>query len=194
MCSSDLTGGGNGQGSSALTFSPAVLACMRKVLTPAQLRTARSHPDALTGAARRKALACYNSGGVANAHIAKTGAWIVANPVDLAHVTAMSQFRSCAGHDFSGPNLAGATETDRSMKHYLVTDVGWDQSGAVRGYAPFSGTVQITPENSGIGQQLRVYDATTGWGFILFHTMPLVANGAKVSAGQPVATDRKSHV
>ena len=82
---SDGTGGGNGQGSSALSFSPAVLACMRKVLTPAQLRTARSHPDALTGAARRKALACYNSGGVANAHIAKTGAWIVANPVDLAH-------------------------------------------------------------------------------------------------------------
>lgn len=198
------SGGGTGSGSSSgaggtaggsdsanaggVTLTPAILACIKKVLTPAQVKIAQSDPFALTGTAKAEAMACANSGGAAPARVSTKGAWLTKSPVDLAHITAISQFRSCAGHDYSGANSEGQTETDRSMKHYLVTDIGWSDAGAIRGYAPFAGTVQFSKEQSGIGSQMRIYNSKIGWSFVLFHVTPLVSNGAKVKAGQPVAT------
>ena len=157
-----------------MTLTPEILACISKVLTPAQVTIAQSNPSALTGEAKSKAMACATTGGTPPAHVATRGAWLTKSPVDLTHITAMSQFRSCAGH--------------RSMKHYMVTDVGWADAGAIRGYAPFAGTVQFSREQSGIGSQMRIYNSKIGWSFVLFHVTPLVPNGAKVKAGQPVAT------
>ena len=182
-------GGGGGGGGVFQGMPPAVLACVQKALTPAELSQAMQDPTRLSPAAQAKALACVNSGGVTSS--SKTvlkGAWLTANPVDLAHVTAMSMFRSCAGHDYSGRNAAGKMESDRSMKHYIVTDVGWDQDGAIKGYAPFAGVVSFFPEESGIGQQMKIFNTRYGWSFVLFHVTPAVPQGAKVKAGQQVAT------
>ena len=45
--------------------------------------------------------------------------FITANPFNLSQISAISKFRSCVGHDYSGLNANGKEETKRSMKHYL---------------------------------------------------------------------------
>lgn len=117
-----------------------------------------------------------------------TGAWITASPFDLTTVTAMSRFRSCAGHDYSGANVAGRRERKRSMKHYVLTSSPWQPAGTVKGYAPFDGTVSaIEAETLPLGRQVRIRSATASpWEFVYFHADPLVKVGARVKAGQPV--------
>lgn len=190
LADGDGGGGGGGGGSNPFAGLPAaVMTCIQKALTPAELSQAMTDPSLLSPAAQAKGVACINSGGVtSSSKTASKGAWIVANPVDLAHVTAMSMFRSCAGHDYSGRNILGQTEADRSMKHYLVTDVAWADAGAIKAYAPFDGVVSFAPEQSGIGQQMKIFNKTYGWSFVLFHVKPTVAQGAKVKAGRQVAT------
>lgn len=123
------------------------------------------------------------------AKVPTTGAWITASPFDLTRVTAMSRFRSCAGHDYSGTNVAGRRERNRSMKHYVLTSAMWQPAGTVRGYAPFDGTVTaIDAETLPLGRQIRVRSTSASpWEFVFFHADALVKLGAKVKAGQPVA-------
>ncbi len=113
------------------------------------------------------------------------GAIVVANPVDLATVTSISLFRSCAGHDYSGLDAQGKRETDRSMKHYVNSSLPVSQADAMQGYAPFAGTVTTQPETFPLGQQVWV-TSKSGWALVFFHGDPLVAPGTKVKAGQPV--------
>lgn len=160
------------------------LACVKRILTPAQFAQAMEDFGSLPPSIEAKIRKACFSGSLGA--VATKGRWITANPVDLQHVTAISHFRSCAGHDYSGFNIDGQQERDRSMKHYVLTDEPWAAAHSIRGYAPFSGTVRITNEQFPLGKQMRIYDAGTGWSFVFFHGDPLVANGAKVKAGQPV--------
>lgn len=187
---SDTSGNtsGGGQSGGSMQITPEVLSCMKKLLTPNEFKKAQKNVMTLTGNSKQVASACFSSGGSLPKKVSKIGEWITVNPVDLSHVTEMSQFRSCAGHDFSGLNIKDQTEKDRSMKHYIVTDIPWTNAGAISGYAPFAGTVTIAKEESGIGDQMKIYNSKIGWSFILFHVKSLVANNTKVTAGQKIAT------
>lgn len=114
---------------------------------------------------------------------------ITASPLDVAHVTAVSKFRSCSGHDFSpgvkghgGPNV----ERARSMKNYLQTDVPLTPANALPVFAPSDGTIDIQEETFPLGKQ--VYINANGWSVRVFHIDPTVTQGAKVKAGDKIGT------
>lgn len=115
-----------------------------------------------------------------------SGKWITANPIDLSHVTSISVFRSCSGHDYSGTNIKGQAETDRSMKHYIQTNVPWTATDSIKGYAPFAGTIAITDEQFPLGKQVTITSPATGWQMVFFHGDPQVKNGATVKVGQVI--------
>lgn len=170
-------------------MTPAVMACIRKALTPAQVQLiASGQPQKLPPASLAKAFTCVSTGGATSRAKVSTGAFITANPIDLGHVTAVSRFRSCKGHDYSGLDAALQMETDRSMKHYIFTDIPLTKVGALPGVAPFDGTVSVSREESGFGSQVSVTSAKLGWSFIFFHADPSVASGARVKAGQQVVS------
>jgi hypothetical protein len=177
--------------SSGLQLTPAELACMRKAIPAAQVAelVKTGDPSKLPAASLAKAEACHTSGGTSSTPVvfAKTGAWIVANPFSLAKVTEISAFRSCLGHDFSGDDIQGKPETDRSMKHYIQTSIPWNPPDTLKGVAPFAGQVSIHDESIPVGHQVWVVSPTLGWAFVYFHADPLVASGATVTAGEPVA-------
>ena len=112
---------------------------------------------------------------------------LVTSPIDVSHLTGVSKFRSCAGHDFS-PGVLGHGAADaeraRSMKHYLQTDVPIDQADSVDVFAPVAGTIEIQEETFPLGKQ--VYIHAGGWSVRLFHIDPSVADGAVVAAGDKV--------
>ncbi|HNJ97124.1 MAG TPA: peptidoglycan DD-metalloendopeptidase family protein [Ilumatobacteraceae bacterium] len=114
---------------------------------------------------------------------------ITVSPIDPAHVTAVSKFRSCSGHDFS-PGVHGKggpdTERARSMKHYLKTDVTLTPAGQVQILAPFDGTVDIQTETFDLGKQ--IYVTSGDWSARIFHIDPTVADGAEVKAGDVIGT------
>lgn len=176
---------------SGVQLTPAEVACMRKAIPAAQVAELikTGDPAKLPAASLLKAKACYASGGASSKPVAlvTTGAWIVANPFSLAKVIEISKFRSCFGHDFSGNDVQGKPETDRSMKHYIDTSIPWSPSDSLKGVAPFAGKVSIHDESIPVGHQVWVVSPTLGWTFIYFHADPLVANGATVTAGEPVA-------
>ena len=188
----DAPGGGGGRsgGGDAADVSPAVLTCMKKVLPAAEYAAfARSkNPGVLSAGSVGKARACFASGGSSSAavKVTKTGAWIVASPFDLASVTSISVFRSCSGHDYSGRNIQGQAETDRSMKHYINTSIPWEPARTLKGVAPFAGTVTVQDEQFPLGKQIRITSTKLGWTFVFFHGDPLVAAGTTVKAGQPI--------
>ena len=161
-------------------------ACLKRVLTPSQYAIALENVEDLPPSVQAKARKACFSAGAGTGAVQTKGRWITANPVDLRSVTAISLFRSCAGHDYSGYNINGVRERDRSMKHYVLTSQPWTKAHSITGYAPFSGTVRITREQFPLGMQMRIYDQRIGWSFVFFHGDPLVANGAQVKAGQPV--------
>lgn len=107
--------------------------------------------------------------------------FIVANPLDLSEITSLSQFRSCMGHDSSGKNTSGETETNRSMKHYISLK---PEVPKAKAFAPFDGEVSsIEQPERGYSVWLRP-DANPNWAFIFFHLEPSVKKGDKVKAGQ----------
>ncbi len=165
-------------------LTPGQLACLKRVLTPGQyalvLESANELPASVQATARKE---CFSAGSAA---VQTKGRWITANPIDLASVTAISHFRSCAGHDYSGFNVNGQRERDRSMKHYVLTSQPWTAAHSITGYAPFAGTVRVTREQFPLGKQMRIYNPKIGWSFVFFHGDPLVANGSRVKAGQAV--------
>ncbi|MEV6602000.1 hypothetical protein AB0M36_34880 [Actinoplanes sp. NPDC051346] len=109
--------------------------------------------------------------------------------VDIRQYAAVSKFRSCEGHDFSGRNIQGKPESARSMKHYLQarpTLVGSTGKLAVR--APFDGTVgMLEPDQR--GQRLGIVSARhPNWMLLFFHTDPApgLRAGSSVTLGQTV--------
>ena len=70
------------------------------------------------------------------------------NVVDPQAIGALTKFRSCCGHSFSGWG-----ESERSMKHYLVPDASFmGTNDTLSVYAPCDGEiVSITAEQSAAG-------------------------------------------
>ena len=118
-----------------------------------------------------------------------SGAWLTAAPFDLTPVAAMSRFRSCTGHDFSGFNIKGEPETARSMKHYVTLSFAWTSATVMNMYSPFDGTVRIVRTGGPPGQAIDIEcGAGTPWMFFFAHVSPLVGVGDRVKAGDLVAT------
>ena len=125
--------------------------------------------------------------------------FIVASPVNLSQISQMSKFRSCVGHDYSGYDVNGSLETNRSMKHYFTPTAAYAfTTGKIEEFAPFNGTItSITAEHTPIGHQVWIADATSGatiagyptpgiWTMVFFH-MDLLSGlqvGSVVKAGQ----------
>ncbi len=133
--------------------------------------------------------------------------FIVAMPINLSQISQISKFRSCEGHDYSGYDVQGYLESNRSMKHYfapLSQYIG--SSNKVQIFAPFNGTItQMTPEQSGVGIQIWIADATSNatmfgyptpgvWNFVFFHTNPIknLSVGSHVGAGEPIGYENLS--
>ena len=174
-----------------VTLTAAQETCLKKALTAAEFELFLANPFDLALKEKTKGCPVSGSGSSGGAvvkpgKVATTGNWITASPFDLSHVTAISVFRSCSGHDHSGTNIAGQPETDRSMKHYIQTDIPWTSTHSLKGLAPFAGTVRVTSEQFPLGKQVTVTSPVTGWTMVYFHGDPQVKNGAKVKAGQTV--------
>ena len=120
--------------------------------------------------------------------------FIVANPIDLSQASAISKFRSCYGHDYSGGNAEGQKETQRSMKHYIDAISSLTGStGQVKAFAPFDGTItHIDPdfasfERNKRGDQIWISSSSSsGWMFVFFHVdlLPNIKKGSTVKAGE----------
>ena len=106
--------------------------------------------------------------------------FITANPLDLSEITSLSKFRSCMGHDYSGKNTSGETETNRSMKHYITLKEGVQKAKA---FAPFDGEVTSIEQPERGYQVWLKPDANPNFAFIFFHLEPSVKKGDKVKAG-----------
>jgi hypothetical protein len=115
--------------------------------------------------------------------------FIMANFVDLSQYMMISKFRSCEGHDFSGLNISGQTETNRSMKHYLEAKPAFMGSvGKLAVFAPFDGKV-VMLEKDNRGSRIGLgSDKHPGWQLTFFHTDLAggLAVGSSVKQGQMV--------
>jgi hypothetical protein len=115
--------------------------------------------------------------------------FLVANPLDLSQIGRFSKFRSCSGHDYSGFNLAGKKETERSMKHYIQPiDSLLGSTGQIKVFSPFEGKIaSIQQDENPRGRQVWLTSPTAGdWIFVFFHIDLLsgLKVGSKVKAGQ----------
>ena len=144
----------------------------------------------LAGVVLMLATACGDDGDGSNGEQQRSASplpTITVSPVDPAHVTAVSKFRSCSGHDFS-PGAKGKGSPDderaRSMKHYLKTDITLTPAGQVQIYAPFDGTIDIQAETFALG--MLVFVTSGDWSARIFHIDPSVADGATVKAGDMI--------
>ena len=118
--------------------------------------------------------------------------FITYNPLDLSQFYEISTFRSCAGHDYSGYDVEGVLEGDRSMKHYIAPRrelIGSINVIEVR--APFDGRIEeIRSEQVAIGEQVwLVADEGGGWDLVLFYVtlIPSLKRGSKFKAGEVIA-------
>ncbi|MBI2668238.1 hypothetical protein HYX14_00170 [Candidatus Woesearchaeota archaeon] len=122
--------------------------------------------------------------------------FIVANPFDLSKISAISKFRSCAGHDYSGLNANGEKETQRSMKHYLnAADSVVGSNDKVKVYAPFDGKIASIDddfasfEGKQRGQQIWLSgESADDWVFVFFHVdlLQSIKKDTRVKAGQHI--------
>lgn len=175
----------------AADVSPAVVACVKKALGPAA-SSVLSGSDAAMGrlSVQQRGLVegCLLTEGRPGGPASAKPPRLTVSPIDPARVTSMSRFRSCAGHDYSGRNVQGQAESERSMKNYLYVDVPWTSTGSVTVRAPFSGTAIATVESDyPLGSWVRVLHRD-GWVFTAFHVDPQVRTGQRVKAGSPIAT------
>lgn len=176
---------------SAQAASRAEVACVRNELGASGLSRVRAAGDNLGRlSARDRAVleGCLLTGGGPIGKSSRTPPVLTVSPIDPALVSAMSRFRSCSGHDYSGRGPDGRVEKNRSMKHYLYLTVPWTQSGAVSVVAPFAGKAVVSREGAeSIGSWIRVVNPK-GWVFTVFHADPAVRSGQRVSVGQSIAT------
>ncbi|MFZ9483768.1 MAG: hypothetical protein ACO3AV_12825 [Ilumatobacteraceae bacterium] len=130
-------------------------------------------------------------------------------PVETDSIIDLSRFRSCAGHDYSGPAVGspGQDETDRSMKHYVSLDVRYGDGVEVVVRAMADGVVSSVVTGAPADASAGSGDATlldvgnvageltlTMSGFSQFgywdlrymHVVPTVAAGTRVRAGDPI--------
>ena len=127
--------------------------------------------------------------------------FIVANPLDLTQIRALSKYRSCAGHDYRGPRVVGKKEaTPRSMKHYIkVREDLTGKNGVVKAIAPFDGIISTIEkrdaERQPYDQQVWLSpDADSAiprqWHFVFFHIdlNDNLVEGSRVQAGQVIGT------
>lgn len=127
--------------------------------------------------------------------------FIVVNPLDLSQIKGLSKYRSCAGHDYRGPNLDGKKEaTPRSMKHYIkVREELAGKNGVVKAIAPFDGKISSIekrdPERKPYDQQVWLTPADNSasprsWNFVFFHIDldDKLTEGSPVKAGQVIGT------
>jgi|GEM_PF-550523 len=109
--------------------------------------------------------------------------FITANPIKLGQISAISKFRSCVGHNYSGYNVQGELEAaNRSMKHYLKVK---DPKPEV--FAPFDGTIiKVEAERAAYGKQVHLVSPAHPWIFIFFHVdlNPDLTVNSAVTAGQ----------
>ncbi len=172
----------------------ALMACLQDNLTPAdlaQVRRLQASGRELSGLpdrARAVVSSCLLTNGTRVARGAAKPPRLTVSPTDPAKVTAMSRFRSCAGHDYSGASLDGTRESNRSMKNYLYVSEPWTNPNSISIRAPFAGTVYLAEEGDNpLGTWVRVVHRN-GWAFTAFHVDPAVKEGQRVRAGAPLAT------
>lgn len=114
--------------------------------------------------------------------------FIVSNPVDLTQIKKISKFRSCSGHNFSGQNVDGVREKNRSMKHYFKpVDSLAESIGEVKVFAPFNGRIKsVRDEREPRGKETILESKTTSWDVTIFHLdlLPTLKEGSEISAGQ----------
>ncbi|PIS43013.1 MAG: hypothetical protein COT24_00540 [Candidatus Kerfeldbacteria bacterium CG08_land_8_20_14_0_20_40_16] len=118
----------------------------------------------------------------------KDAKFITASPIDLSQYRVISKLRSCAGHDYSGINIDGETETNRSMKHYAVPLQKFEGTkDQVKLFAPFDGKIaKIGDTKTGsLGEGIYLTSGN-GWFFEIGHIVlvPNLKAGDKVSSGQ----------
>lgn len=123
---------------------------------------------------------------------------VVSNPVNLSQISQISKFRSCAGHDYSGYDVQGYNETQRSMKHYFTPNAQFHGSvGKIEEFAPYNGTVEyMQEEQTPVGKQVWIGYSSSGpqygytppglWNVVFFHMDPIagLAVGSHVTAGE----------
>lgn len=127
--------------------------------------------------------------------------FITAHPFDPAQVAAISQFRSCAGHDYRGPLVTtGRIEASpRSLKHYVNVKPEYrGTTDAVSVFAPFDGTISVVDDDLGGpgDQQVWLTPAAVHpaiprqWQFVFFHISldSSLYEGTRVTAGQKIGT------
>jgi len=116
-----------------------------------------------------------------------TSAFITANPLDLSEISFISPFRSCMGHDYSGKNIDGERETNRSMKHYIGLKNS-DPGSRAKVFAPFVGSIiQIDLEKTSRDSQVWIRpDRAEEFVFVFFHIdlMQGLTKGSQVQSGQ----------
>jgi hypothetical protein len=175
---------------SAAEISPAVAACVTKAIGSAAQSLMSGGDRAmarLSAAHRARVDGCLLTEGRSAGPAAKLPPSLTVSPMDPSVVTSMSRFRSCGGHDFSGLNVAGKPERDRSMKHYLYVDQPWTATGSIPVRAPITGTAIVSVEEDyPLGSWVRIL-SSKGWEFTAFHVDPTIRDGQKVSAGQQIA-------
>lgn len=114
--------------------------------------------------------------------------FIVVSPVDLAQIKNISKFRSCSGHDFSGQNVEGVREKNRSMKHYFEPAVPFVNSiGEVKVFAPFDGKIKsVRDERVPRGKETVLVSEGSSWDVTIFHLdlLPTLKEGSAISARQ----------
>lgn len=114
--------------------------------------------------------------------------FIISNPVDLSQIKKISKFRSCSGHDFSGQNVDGVREKNRSMKHYFKpVDSLAASIGEVKVFAPFNGRIKsVRDEREPRGKETILESKTTSWDVTIFHLdlLPTLKEGTEISVGQ----------
>lgn len=116
-------------------------------------------------------------------------------PVEASSIIDMSRFRSCAGHDYSGPAVGspGQHETDRSMKHYVTIDVRYGDGVEVAVRAMADGVVSavVTTGDTGdlagdITLTMSGFSQFGYWDLRYMHVVPTVAAGTRVRAGDVI--------
>lgn len=116
-----------------------------------------------------------------------SAAFITANPFDLSEIASISPFRSCMGHDYSGKNIDGERETNRSMKHYIVLKNSEPGSRA-KIFAPFDGRIiKAEREQSYNNSQIWIRpDKADEFIFVFFHIdlEPGLAKDSQLQSGQ----------
>lgn len=116
-----------------------------------------------------------------------TTAFITANPLDLSEISYISPFRSCMGHDYSGKNVIGERENNRSMKHYIGLKNS-NPGSRTKVFAPFDGNIiQVDSEQSSSDTQVWIRpNSADEFIFVFFHIdlVPGLTKGSRVQSGQ----------